>query len=495
MKRLKILLIWTTSLMLLLTLLISLFPLDNYIGRTEQSLSESLGSPMHIGKMRLGILPLPHLILMNAQLGTEGEHITAASVDIRPDWLSLFQGLFVIKSIHMHEGSAHLTQIRKLVTHLSIPSTSGANNVGLQSLGFSGMQLLLPNHTLDSVDGELKFDHGRELGRAWLAIDKRKLTAVLIAQQPASFNLKLQATRWTPSFAPQLTLQKLQIDGKLLFAESTPQFSGNLNLGQLEIQKTLAGRNVLLTIANIESPVRLTPEIIQLETIKSTFSGGALSGNLQLNLPSPLLSGSLHSKNIALEPLMHTLFNQSRFSGNLDSDLNFSLPINTELPLQERLNFSARYTVSDGVLKEINLVEAAKNPGQDSNSGSTAFDSLNGLVNGDATGYYFEPIQIASGLLDARGGVTITHEMALAGWLDVDVKNTVGLVSMPMSISGTLAKPVVRPSKSALAGAAVGTAVLGPLGTALGVKIGGFINRHTNNTPKRNSAHRQIAPQ
>jgi len=85
--------------------------------------------------------------------------------------------------------------------------------------------------------------------------------------------------------------------------------------------------------------------------------------------------------------------------------------------------------------------------------------------------------------------------MALAGWLDVDVKNTVGLVSMPMNVSGSVSEPIVRPSKSALAGAAVGTAVLGPLGTALGVKIGGFINRHMSNTPDKKPAHKPSAPQ
>jgi phage tail tape-measure protein len=49
---------------------------------------------------------------------------------------------------------------------------------------------------------------------------------------------------------------------------------------------------------------------------------------------------------------------------------------------------------------------------------------------------------------------------------------------MPMVVSGTLNEPVVRPSGSALAGAAVGTAILGPgLGTAIGVRVGGFLNK------------------
>lgn len=192
---------------------------------------------------------------------------------------------------------------------------------------------------------------------------------------------------------------------------------------------------------------------------------------------------------------MQQLFNQSRFSGDLESTIDFSLPTKTDQPLHEQLEFSAKYTIRNGVLKDIDLVETAKNPGENKSvTGSTAFDTLSGLVKGDASGYHFEPVQIASGLLDAQGGVSMSHALALAGWLDVDLKNTVGLVSMPMNISGTLSEPVIRPSKSAIAGAAVGTAVLGPLGTALGVKIGGFINRHMNNTPKQKPVHPQAAP-
>jgi hypothetical protein len=51
------------------------------------------------------------------------------------------------------------------------------------------------------------------------------------------------------------------------------------------------------------------------------------------------------------------------------------------------------------------------------------------------------------------------------------------LVSVPLIVSGTLDKPLVYPSKAALAGAAVGTAILGPgLGTSLGSKAGSAVS-------------------
>jgi hypothetical protein len=41
-------------------------------------------------------------------------------------------------------------------------------------------------------------------------------------------------------------------------------------------------------------------------------------------------------------------------------------------------------------------------------------------------------------------------------------------------VSGTLESPVLLPTGGTVAGAALGTAVAGPLGTAAGAKVGGW---------------------
>lgn len=495
MRLLKRLLLWAAGLLLLLLLLVSLIPLDTYIPQTEETLSSQLGAPMHVQRMHLGALPLPHLVLEDASLGTPDAQIAAATVDIQPDWLALFQGNLVVKRIHLRRGAAHAEQIRKLIEHLSA-AQSDAGNFELHTLGFSDMQLLLPNYSLDSVEGDLRFAHDGSLERAWFGVDERKLTAALLAEKPGGFNVKLQSENWTPALWPQLTIKNLSGDVHLDTADSQLQFAGNIRLEGLDVKLALHNREAALGLTNIEGHLLLNGSEISLQPIKANFDGGGLSGELKLKRAAGLVSGKFHTERIALEPLLQKLFDQSRFSGSLDSDISFSLLPGEDLPIQKRLSFSAEYNIRNGMLKTIDLVEAARNPGKENSAnGSTAFDTLSGLVKGNPTGYYFEPLQIASGLLDAEGGISIAPDMTLNGWLDADIKNTVGLVSMPMNVSGTVSEPIVRPSKSALAGAAVGTAVLGPLGTALGVKIGGFINRHMSNTPDKKLARKPSAPQ
>jgi hypothetical protein len=78
---------------------------------------------------------------------------------------------------------------------------------------------------------------------------------------------------------------------------------------------------------------------------------------------------------------------------------------------------------------------------------------------------------IASGALTANAEVSISSKQELSGQIDVALKGTSALVSTPLALSGTVQNPSLYPSNAALAGAAAGTALLGPgLGTAAGMK-------------------------
>jgi len=51
-------------------------------------------------------------------------------------------------------------------------------------------------------------------------------------------------------------------------------------------------------------------------------------------------------------------------------------------------------------------------------------------------------------------------------------------VAIPVEVSGTVASPLVYPSKAAIAGAVAGTTLLGPgVGTSLGIKAGGAVDK------------------
>jgi phage tail tape-measure protein len=67
---------------------------------------------------------------------------------------------------------------------------------------------------------------------------------------------------------------------------------------------------------------------------------------------------------------------------------------------------------------------------------------------------------------------------------------------MPLVVSGTIHDPVLYPAGSALAGAAVGTALLGPgLGTALGIKLGNLLHKLLGSKNEKVQPENQLKPQ
>ncbi len=163
----------------------------------------------------------------------------------------------------------------------------------------------------------------------------------------------------------------------------------------------------------------------------------------------------------------------------MDGAARFSLRLDGSEEFPANLLLTGNFHLRNGILTKVDLLQVASNPAAISSKGGvTRFDDPTGLFKVDEGGYHFRRVKISSGSLNAEGKVDIAPSMQLSGILEADIKGTGGLVSMPMTVSGTLSNPLVRPSGTVLAGAAVGTAFLGPgLGTAVGIKVGGFLTK------------------
>lgn len=234
-----------------------------------------------------------------------------------------------------------------------------------------------------------------------------------------------------------------------------------------------------LVFDQIRARVVVQPERLELNELEAKLYGGKLSGAMSINRKDAVLAAEVAANGIAMQSLVEALTNEVLFTGSMDGAAKFSMHLDAFERFPENLQLAGNFHLRNGVLSKVDLVQAASNPGKaNAAGGTTRFDDLTGLLNVDASGYHLKKLKIVSGSLNAEGRVNISPSLQLGGMLDTDVKGTAGLVSMPMVVSGTLNNPVVRPSKSALAGAAVGTAILGPgLGTAVGIKIGGFLNK------------------
>lgn len=552
MRWLKRLLAGLFAILILAMAAVYLTPLDTYVPKVEQVLSERLHEPVSIRHIRLAALPLPHLELQGVRLGGQ-EGIAARSVNVEPDLPSLLMGKVVVRRILVKEGTASFAQVRKLADLFS-KALLAERSVAVRELQLSGMSLLTPGMTLGPIEGKLEFAQAGPLERAWFAMNEQKMTAVLLPLPEQNFSVKAQARAWAPPQFPQLLLDELQVEGVLSKQDFVAQkFAVALHgirasgSGKVEFSD---GWRVMATLARVDAPlerlmallqkpVELTgaasakgvlsgkaatlaglkdsfkfsgevlishatariaadirhplifdqirarvvvqPERLELSALEAKLYGGKLSGAASVNRKDVVLSAEIAASGIAMQPLVEALTNEVLFTGTMESTAKFAMRLDAFERFPENLQLAANFHLRNGILTKVDLAQAASGPGNgkvDAKRGVTRFDDLTGLLDVNASGYHFRELKISSGSLNAEGKVDISPSLQLSGRLDAEVKGTVGLASVPMVVSGTLDAPVIRVSKTVWAGAAVGTAILGPgLGTALGMKIGGFLNK------------------
>jgi hypothetical protein len=263
------------------------------------------------------------------------------------------------------------------------------------------------------------------------------------------------------------------------------RFDGEMHASHIKA-RIAAGFPQTLDIDEIKAHVDAEPEHLMLSRVKAELYGGRLSGEASVDRNQDMLKAKLVANGIAMRPLVEALSNEVLVTGSMDSSTDIAMHLGNFEQFPGNFQASGNFHLRDGTLTKLDLVQAASNPGA-IYKGVTRFDDLTSLFKVDAAGYHFREVKISSGSLDAEGWVDITPSLQLKGALETDVKGTAGLMSMPMVVSGTLDKPVVSPSGSVLAGAAVGTAILGPgMGTAVGIRVGGFLNKLLGSGDRKN---------
>ena len=318
-----------------------------------------------------------------------------------------------------------------------------------------------------SGSGKVEFSDGWRVTAALARVDAPLERVMALLQKPVELTGAVSAKGELGGKAATLGGLKdnLKFSGEVLIRHATARIAADI-------------RHPLI-FDQIKAHVVAQREHLELSALEAELYGGKLSGTASINRKDAVLAADVVASGIAMQALVEALTNEVLFTGTLESTTKFAMRLDAFERFPENLQLAANFHLRNGILTKVDLVQAASVPGKtDAKGGVTRFDDLTGLLDVNASGYHFRKLKISSGSLKAEGKVDISPSLQLSGKLDAEVKGTVGLVSVPMIVSGTLDAPIVRVSKTVWAGAAVGTAILGPgLGTAVGMKIGGFLNK------------------
>lgn len=278
----KRLLLSLLTLLMLVSTAVYLTPLDAYVPRVEQSLSEQLHEQVSVRHLRLAVLPLPHLELLDVSMGGQNG-IAVRSVDVQLDLPGLLVGKLAVRRILVEDGIAHLAQVRKLVGTFA-DTSAVAQGVTVHELQLSRIRLLTPDVALGPIEGKLEFAQTGQLRRAWFAMNEQKLTVTLLSQPDRRFALVMQARDWVFPQFPQLLLNDLQMVGVLgeqdFVMQKFSAMSRGIRVdgsGKMEFSD---GWRVQATLAQMDMPLeRLTALTgMQVELTGALSMKGVLNG-------------------------------------------------------------------------------------------------------------------------------------------------------------------------------------------------------------------------
>lgn len=409
-------------------------PTQTYIHKAESVASEKLGVPVRIANGHLRFLPSPRLLASDIVIG-ENQEVIVERLVIVPTLSSLFSetkriDLMVVKPIIKKSALSIVS-----VLAAKKPEEGTAVVINVSHINIDGMQFVWPDMTLPILNAEIALTKLNQLDSALIESVDGKLK-VDIVPSGSEHLIIVNADKWILPIGLPLLIDKAKLEM-------------NLKGNQLTIPK-----------------------------IDAALYGGKLTGNAVLTWQEGKgtanwkTNGHLKIDGLSVKEPTGMVSRAVYLSGRLFADGGFSASAKEAGQLVEHLQANFKFKINNGVLHGLDLVKVVSLLiKQNQNGGETQFSAFSGLLNVSGKQYHLRDLNISSGLLTATGQVKIKPNKSLDGTGSVAIKNSVNLVAIPLDVSGTTSKPVVLPSKAALAGAVAGTAILGPgAGTSVGIK-------------------------
>lgn len=421
-----------------------LLPANLFVPQVEQLASEALKDTVRVGGVGLTLLPVPGVTLRDIAVGKRA-YLQVEKLSLTPQLSAVFAQHKVIRRIELSGVRIRRPFFAKL-EQLGSGRGDSAQPVDVRHLSLRRVHLDLGEVTVGGMEADVELAPNNAL-RSILARSSGDRLRLSVQPRGETYALKVLARDWRLPAGPPLTIAALEADGEL----------------------NASGLTLL--------------------AVRGRFYDGELFGRFSLSwTPSWRLAGQFELKQVDLKPIAALYSQEAAISGRLAATGVIDMQAPSAAALARSPGMEIDFSVSDGMLHRVDLVAAARFlPGKtEAQAGQTKFDRFSGHLSIDAQGFHFTNLEIASGVLQARGHVSISPEQALSGRLDATLKGTGSLVGTPLALSGTVDSPKVLPTKGTLAGAAAGTLLLGPgVGTTLGMKAAELTERLFGKKPPK----------
>ncbi|HSH72913.1 MAG TPA: AsmA family protein [Methylophilaceae bacterium] len=450
--------------LLLLFVLPFFIPTKSYIPKLEQMVAEKLGVVMHIDALHIAILPSPRLNLDKVMLGDHNE-VFVEKISVVPALTSLFSDTKVISKLNIKGPVVKKAALDMLAGLIDKQATAPANlTVEVREIVVNDAELIWGDEASKADQDANKHDDVK------MPLLNAKIS-LAAGNRPEAAEIETVDGKLKISLGPDTKLANDKQAGVKL---------DRLRLVTVRADKWVVPVGYPFLIDALAMEMTLYDNKLDVTNIDAALYHGKVTGTAMVNWANAWsLQGKLKVADLSVREPVSLVRKSTQLSGRMFGNGSFNATAKEPAKLLDHLRASFRFNIQDGVLYGFDLARAASlllRQGQ--KGGETQFDKLAGLLSVSGKQYQVSELDVSSGLIAADGAVKMNAKKELDGVVNVELKNSVSLTAIPMQVSGTLDHPVVFPTKTALAGAAAGTALLGPgVGTSIGVKAGSAVDK------------------
>ncbi|MCC7549318.1 MAG: hypothetical protein IT532_16290 [Burkholderiales bacterium] len=402
-------------------------PTDSWRQTLEKQLSVALGQPVRIGRLYVTLLPRAQLLAEDVEFVRGG--LTVARMRAHPIVASLLRERIVVRQLQLEGIRMDSTSLASLLRRKPAPEPA---RLVVQAIRVDDATLIAGPVVLPDIDADILLGPDGRPRRIHASMDGVRVRLEILPTASGALQLALQAHDWTLPAPPRTRLDE------------------------------------------VHATAILEAHRLEAWNVQARVGRGSAFGFLSVRWKSDwIATGEFSLRDVPLARLQAAGKTPPALEGVLQAAPRFVARAPQADRLLARLQLASDFVVSDAVVRKVDL-QVASSARAKPRSGvrETRFERISGHVALRSGSLEFTGLEARTGALMASGHVSVGADRSLSGRLDAQMGEGAGLLAVPLRVSGTVDDPRLAPTAGAVAGAAIGSALMPGVGTALGVRAG-----------------------
>ncbi len=386
--------------------LIHVVPLGAVNTKLAKGMTEWMHDDVSTDGLNLRLFPRPYVRLNQLAVG-KVQDAKAGSARLYMDISTLFGDRFAIDTLELEDITVTPEALARAVKWAQ--AEGRGKSVQIDKMVLRAVKLEVKGVSIEVFDAELKFDKAGKIVRA---------------------SARAKDGKWNIDFSPG----KDGADAS--GAESwVVDFSGrsmNLPLGSP------------VPVSSISAKGTMSGDTMTFPQVEAKLLEGSANGSVKIDWKAGVtVSSEFTAEKIKVDQLTDVFTRDVSLAGRLEGQFTLQSSGPSVGELLDRPAIQGNFTVKEGAVGNIDLVQAMRSPG--SVGGQSKFAELSGQLRVADGVIHYEKLKFAGGVLFANGSVSVNYaSSALSGNVSSEIRSSVAQDRANFNVSGKVSRPVLK---------------------------------------------------